>query len=83
VKALANLDQKVTTAAGIGGGAVSWVLGNLEVLTELVSFLGAVCGALVAFVSLCLKLSEWRRRRRERVAPIEEPPDVDDRIPLP
>jgi hypothetical protein len=88
VNPLANLDQKAATSAGVIGGLsslVSWALGNIRVLTDVVAFLGTACGFLVALISLILKVGEWRRRRRanrERSPRfIQEPPDVDDNIP--
>ena len=91
MKALANLDPRLTTAAGIGSGFVSWILGHIEILTQVASFFGALFGALIALISLVVKLRDlWGRRRRsvarERgrqiMAEAQEPPDVDDNIPL-
>lgn len=79
----ANFDQKMTTLAGVCGGALSWVLGNIEVLTRVVSFLGTVCGATVALISLVQTLRRLRRQDRERRAPFMVPPDIDDDLPLP
>lgn len=86
VKALAILDTKLTTAAGICSGVVSWILGNIELFTKLGSLIGALAGALLAVLSLWIRFANWRRRRREErerwPRGCNEPRDVDDDIPL-